>query len=317
MATSEQIKALMKAHFNKQDERFKTISLQIAASEAKKGHIKVAHEYKKIIDDYNLKNSINMEVDDKIKNLVSISLPNLAKRHLIVDEYIEEKLNRIILEYKNVEKLKEYNLLNRRKILLSGPPGTGKTMTASVLASELRLPLYTVQIDKLVTKYMGETSVKLRQIFNLIYQNQGVYLFDEFDAIGTSRDMDNDVGEIRRILNSFLQFIEQDNSQSLIICATNNPQLLDSALFRRFDDVLNYDLPSKITIKKLIENHLGLYPNKDKKIIDNELLVIAEGLSHSEIVNSCEDSIKDSILYDKKLNKKLLEKNIKDKKIQY
>lgn len=317
MATSQQIKGLLKAHFYKQDERFKTIALQIAASEARNGHVKVAQEYKRIIDDYNLRTSINIEVDEKVKNLVNISLPNMPRRHLIVENDIDETIDKILLEYKSIDKLKEYNLSNRRKLLLTGPPGTGKTMTASILASELKLPLYTVEIDKLVTKYMGETSVKLRQIFNLLYQNKGVYLFDEFDAIGTSRDMDNDVGEIRRILNSFLQFIEQDNSESIIVCATNNPQLLDNALFRRFDDVINYNLPTNNVIKQLIEKTIALYPNKEKKLIDERLLKLAEGLSHSDIVNACEDSIKDSILYDEKLSNKSLYENIKIKRVKF
>src|SRR5690606_40096382 len=100
-----------------------------------------------------------------------------------------------------------------RKILLSGPPGTGKTLTASILANELRLPLYTILMDKMVTKFMGETSAKLRQVFDLIEQRQGVYLFDEFDAIGGERSRDNDVGEMRRVLNSFLQFIDRKSTR--------------------------------------------------------------------------------------------------------
>jgi SpoVK/Ycf46/Vps4 family AAA+-type ATPase len=111
-------------------------------------------------------------------------------------------------------------------------------MTASVIASELELPLYTVQVDKLVTKFMGETSARLRQIFDNVEIQQGIYLFDEFDAIGADRTLDNEVGEMRRVLNSFLQFIEQDASDSIIIAATNNQKMLDQALFRRFDDVL-------------------------------------------------------------------------------
>jgi len=111
-------------------------------------------------------------------------------------------------------------------------------MTAKVLAYELKLPLYTIQGDRLVTKFMGETSAKLRQIFDFLQVNLGVFLFDEFDAIGGKRTMENDVGEMRRVLNSFLNFIEQDTSDSIVIAATNNPQLLDQALFRRFDDVL-------------------------------------------------------------------------------
>ena len=125
-------------------------------------------------------------------------------------------------------------------------PGTGKTLTASVLATELKLPLFIVQTDKLISKYMGETGTKLRQVFDAISQDVGIYFFDEFDSIGAERSSDNDVKEMHRVLNLFLQFIEQDTSESIIIAATNSGNLLDQALFRRFDDVLRFDLHSSM-----------------------------------------------------------------------
>ena len=145
---------------------------------------------------------------------------------------------------------------------IPGGFGTGKTMTASVIASELGMTLYIVQMDKLITKYMGETSVKLRQIFDAIQHNVGVYLFDEFDAIGADRGLDNEVGEMRRILNSFLQFIEADSSESIVIAATNNKQMLDRALFRRFDDVLHYGLPTAEEAGMIAESVIGGYDTK-------------------------------------------------------
>jgi len=100
-----------------------------------------------------------------------------------------------------------HGLSPRRKLLLVGPPGTGKTLSASVLASELGIPLFQVRLDGLITKFMGETAAKLRQIFDATSQTRGIYFFDEFDAIGSQRGLTNDVGEIRRVLNSFLQTI--------------------------------------------------------------------------------------------------------------
>jgi SpoVK/Ycf46/Vps4 family AAA+-type ATPase len=178
-----------------------------------------------------------------------------------------------------------------------GPPGTGKTMTTRVLAHELRLPLYTVQVDRLVTKFMGETSAKLRQIFDLIQNEPGVYLFDEFDAIGGERSLENDVGEMRRVLNAFLQFIDQDTSDSVIVVATNNPKLLDRALFRRFDDVLYYELPDEKSRQRLISNILCAY--MVKKFAWKTVLAVSAGLSHAEIDQACRDSIKESILTNK------------------
>jgi SpoVK/Ycf46/Vps4 family AAA+-type ATPase len=217
---------------------------------------------------------------------------------LILPEALKKRIQRVIHEHRQQAKLKNHGLSNRRKILLAGPPGTGKTMTARVLAHELRLTLHTIQVDKLVTRFMGETSAKLRQIFDLIRDEPGVYLFDEFDAIGGDRSLDNDVGEMRRVLNALLQFIEQDVSDSLIVAATNKPALLDRALFRRFDDVLTYAVPDAPARRRLVANVLGAFmgsrPNWKR------ILSASGGLSHAEIDHACRDAIKDVILQDRK-----------------
>lgn len=127
-------------------------------------------------------------------------------------------------------------------------------MTAKVLANALNLNLHSIQMDRLVTKFMGETGAKLRLIFDLIKQENAVYLFDEFDAIDSERSLENDVGEMRRVLGSFLQFIEQDPSDSIIVAATNTPDILDRALFRRFDDVLYYKAPDAQDRIRLLKN---------------------------------------------------------------
>jgi SpoVK/Ycf46/Vps4 family AAA+-type ATPase len=204
---------------------------------------------------------------------------------------------------------------NRRKILIEGPPGTGKTFTASVIASELNLPLYSVQIDKLVTKFMGETSTKLRQIFEEVENNVGVYFFDEFDAIGADRSLDNEVGEMRRILNSFLQFIEQDSSDSIIIAATNNHHLLDQALFRRFDDVLHYQTPSESEIRKIYKYKLSVFQKGFKP--SDELITKSLSLSQAELIRVCEDSIKSSILNDSIITQSELLNLIKERMVIY
>ena len=158
---------------------------------------------------------------------------------------------------------------------------------------------------------MGETSAKLRQIFDLIRDQQGVYLFDEFDAIGGERTLENDVGEMRRVLNALLQFIEQDVSESLIIGATNNPALLDRALFRRFDDILHYGLPDEASRRRLIENVLGCFKGRlGWKSVMNQ----SSGLSQAEIDHACRDSIKEAILGDKvKVETKALVRTLRER----
>jgi len=295
MATADQIKSLIKAHTDGDNEKFKTVVLQIAAYEAKHNHENIARELKKLIEKKPLsKNIIHLNHQNQ---MFATSMPIAHINDLIVSDEITERVTRILQEYNNRHKLETYGMCNRRKILIEGKPGTGKTFTAAVIASELSLPLYTIQMDKLVTKFMGETSTKLRQIFDSIETTTGVYFFDEFDAIGADRSLDNEVGEMRRILNSFLQFIEQDCSDSIIIAATNNSKLLDRALFRRFDDVLHYSMPSNKEIKRLYEYKLGIY--QPDFIASKELIDKSNLLSHAEIIRVCDDAIKSSILSDK------------------
>jgi SpoVK/Ycf46/Vps4 family AAA+-type ATPase len=295
MATAEQIKSLIRSHFNENQERFFTIALQVAAYEAQQGHGALAHDIRDIVDKAREeKGAVILKFPQDMRGLILSERPETPKAALVMPHAQIERIERIIHEYRQQHKLKAHGLSHRRKIMLIGPPGTGKTMSARVLAHELHLPLHTIQVDRLVTKFMGETSAKLRQIFDFIQKEIGVYLFDEFDAIGGERSMDNDVGEMRRVLNSFLQFIEQDKSDSLIIAATNNPKLLDRALFRRFDDILYYASPENEERKKLIQNLLGAFvPSKFPwKLV----LAESENLSHAEIDQACLDAIKDSIL---------------------
>lgn len=293
MATADQIKALVRAHIEGDNSKFKTIVLQIAASEARQGHGTLAQQLKKLVSSVVPQRGTVVSMG-QLNPMVEMSLPKFTLNDLVVNASIRAQLLRVLDEYRNRNKLAQFGLQNRRKILLEGPPGTGKTFTSSILASELRLPLYTVQFDKILTKFMGETSVKLRQLFDYISDNPGVYLFDEFDAIGANRALDNEVGEMRRVLNSFLQFIEDYDSTSLIIAATNNEKLLDHALFRRFDDVLHYSLPDSAEIGEIFLKQLRGY-QKDFEI-SATLVSSSMGLSQAELVRVCQDAIKASIL---------------------
>lgn len=315
MAKADYIVSLIKSHYGSEPDRFTTVALQIAAHEAMLGHNIVANDIKNIIDKAKeTKHKVKIFSSD-LQGLILENVPVVRLSDIIASDDIKSKLNRIISEFVQRDKLRKHNLENRRKILLSGPPGTGKTLSASIIASELNLPLYTILMDKMVTKFMGETSAKFRQVFDLIEKKQGVYLFDEFDAIGGERSRDNDVGEMRRVLNSFLQFIERDNSDSLIIAITNNKQLLDQALFRRFDDVILFNLPSLEEKEALLKNRLSQF---QKKIKFEDLLPKINGLSHAEISLACIDAIKETVLNEKQqMNNELILKAIKDRNAAY
>jgi SpoVK/Ycf46/Vps4 family AAA+-type ATPase len=165
-------------------------------------------------------------------------------------------------------------------------------MTASVLAHELSLPLFTVRLDALMSKYMGETASKVRLVFDAAADKRGVYLFDEFDALGGDR-AGNDVGEARRILNSFLVFLEHASPESLVIASTNHRTILDKALFRRFDLVLTYQLPDATQVGAVIRGRLGTMA---RGLRVTQISEAGVGLSHADLVKAAETAAKGALM---------------------
>ena len=192
----------------------------------------------------------------EIGDLVVASFPEVRLRDLVAPDALRVKLQQIVAEQRQRHTLMEQGFQPVHRLLLEGPPGTGKTMTAAVLAHELDLPLLTIRLDSVFSKYLGETGSKLRVLFDAVASQRAVYLFDEFDALGGDR-AGNDVGEARRILNSFLVFLENASSESIVIASTNHRAILDRALFRRFDMVINYERPTPDEAVTVLKARLG------------------------------------------------------------
>lgn len=304
MTASKHLIALLRSHIDGDNEQFLSVAMQVAAHEARIGHGALAQQLRDLVDEARTRKAIRSkrpvplaQPKGDLAALISASYSDTRLSSMILPEALAERLKRIITEQRQHHRLLEHGLRPRRKILLVGPPGSGKTMTAAALAGELTLPLFTVVFESLITRFMGETASKLRQVFDAMAETRGVYFFDEFDAIGARRAERNDVGEIRRVLNSFLQFLERDDTDSLIIAATNHPELLDPALFRRFDDIIQYDLPDLEILGGILKARLSGFDTKG--IRWKEIIEGSAGLSQAEIARAAEEAAKRAILDDR------------------
>jgi Cdc6-like AAA superfamily ATPase len=303
MASAQQILALVRSHTRGDNERFISIAAQLAEEAEKRGQGRIAAELKQLLAEVGGVSGVIRKSSDPIPlhrprgdlvGLMSVAMPERRLASMVLDPQLLSRLQKIVKEQRQRGKLLARSLEPRRKFLLIGPPGTGKTMSASAIAAELGLPLFTILLDGLITKYMGETASKLRLVFDAMSERRGVYFFDEVDALATSRGADNDVGEARRILNSFLQFLDEEKSNSLIFAATNHPELLDRAFFRRFHSAIEFHPPDRALIRPLLENALAEF---DLDGIDWERVCDeANGLSQAEIALAADDAARDGVL---------------------
>ncbi|MEW5685244.1 MAG: AAA family ATPase [Pseudomonadota bacterium] len=303
MASSKQLIAMIRSHAAGDDERFLAIAGHIASDARKSGHHRMAQEIDTLVG------ALREEAGERrvasrptliaaprgeLASLVRASYPELRLSDVVLADDVEVRLRRIIREHRERGVLAERGLQPRRKLLLSGPPGTGKSMTAAAIAGELGLPLFTVLLDGVITKFMGETAAKLRIVFDAMQGARGVYFFDEVDALATRRGAENDIGEARRMLNSFLQFLDEDSSGSLILAATNHQELLDRAIFRRFEATIRYGLPPADHVRRILTQRL---PQFDLSAVSwVEVATAAEGLSQADLTAAADDAARDAVL---------------------
>ncbi|MFX1384220.1 MAG: AAA family ATPase [Promethearchaeota archaeon] len=208
-------------------------------------------------------------------------------------------MKNIIDEYLDFEVFKTYGLNPKQKILFCGPPGTGKTLSTKILSSILNLPLIYIRFDAIVSSYLGETANNLRKIFNFIDKGEWVVLFDEFDIIGKKRDDPHEHGEIKRIVNNFIQMLDNYMGKSILIAATNHHHLLDIAIWRRFDEIVYFKIPDEKLRILIFEKYTKVF-NKNEDINFNELAKETKEFSPADIAQTCYEAIKKAILKNSK-----------------
>ena len=284
------------------DEQFFTIALQVAAAEARQGHRNMAEGIRQAVEKARGHSGLGQTVTvpfaaprGDLADLIELRSPSYRLDDVVMNGQPRGQIDGLIREQAHRDWLREHGRTPSRRVLFVGPPGSGKTMTAEALAGALKLPLFVIRLEALITRYMGETAAKLRLVFDETAKRRGVYLFDEFDAVGGHRSATNDVAEMRRVLNSFLQFMEEPNAtDSVVAGATNHPALLDHALLRRFDLVLQFEMPSDDQIRSIIKSYLR--PLKYPKLSWKQIVVAGGALSQSELARATETAVKTAIL---------------------
>ena len=302
MSNAKQILAMLRSQAEGDEEQFYSIALQVAAGEARQGHRATAEEIRSAVDAVRAQRGVRASVPisfsrprGDLDNLLDLREARIRLADVVLNMDIKGHLEAVVLQQRRRDWLREHGKTPSRRILFAGPPGSGKTITAEALAGELRLPLFVIRLESLITRFMGETASKLRLVFDEAQRRRGVYLFDEFDAVGSNRLATNDVAEMRRVLNSFLQFMEEPSAtDSVLVAATNHPSLLDRALLRRFDEVLQFEMPTPDEVRAIIKAHLA--PMKYPKLVWKTIETAAEGLSQAEIVHAAEEGVKEAIL---------------------
>ncbi len=304
--STKHLVALLNSHIDGDEEQFLSIALQVAAQEARQGRADEADKLKRLVQKARDRQRGGRPAGGQtpiplarprgeLQGLVESSYPKIALASMVLSDDVRARLMRVVRQQQERAALRDHGQVPTTHMLLVGPPGTGKTMTASALAGELHLPLFTIRLEALFSRYFGETAGKLRLLFDQIAQTRGVYLLDEFDAIGARRGDPNDVGEIRRVLNSVLAFMEEPNTtDSLVLAATNHVEILDEALARRFDEVIEYDLPDRAGARALVERRLGKFKMSARSWPSIEMKL--DGLSQGELVRAADAVVKDAIL---------------------
>lgn len=300
MARADLVKKMFKSYASGQHDAFMEAAQDVILDERKKQHVVLANELTRLLNGAKPSSNYSMDLQPIPKDpekglpLFDIKIPSKKMGDIFITKEQQSDLWGVLREVRQWEILEMYDLRPSQKLLFCGPPGCGKTITAEALASELDLPLLYVRFDGLVSSLLGETASNLSRVFEYASKGEWVVFFDEFDAIGRSRDDNTEHGELKRVVNTFLQLLDRFEGRSLVIAATNFEQSLDPALWRRFDEVFRFEKPNQETILLLITKLLKRHFKKIDLL--REISISLVGFSHADIERICLDAIKRIVL---------------------
>jgi SpoVK/Ycf46/Vps4 family AAA+-type ATPase len=302
VARGDLLKKLFRAYVKANPEDFNRAAQEIILEERKKHHSVLANELTQVLADINgsygsktvWERFPKPPVDpDRGAPLLSVRRPDRLLDELILDPRVASLLDRVTREFREWDVLEAHGLTPSHRLLFCGPPGCGKTATAEALACQIGLPLIYVRFDGVVSSFLGQTAQNLRAVFDYAAQDQWVLFFDEFDAIGRSRDDATEHSEIKRVVNTFLQILDNFRGRCLVIAATNFEQSLDPALWRRFDEILRFERPRPEDVLHLLKWRLG---DSSMQLDLPRHAARLAGLSHAEVERVSFDALKSCFL---------------------
>ncbi|MBF0183423.1 MAG: ATP-binding protein [Magnetococcales bacterium] len=303
MASGQLLRQLIRSGAEGNLEAFKKASEEVIREEREKHHYLLASDLEKIlygrtsVSSQPLVSLVKSVPSDKERGLPLLHIREPLRRmeDLVLSDDNRSLLEEVLQEHHRQEVLKTHGLAPADRLLFCGPPGCGKTLTAEVLASELGLPLAIVRIDSVVSSYLGETAANLRQVLDFVASVPMVALFDEFDALAKERADAADHGELKRVVNAFLQLLDAYHGRSLLVAATNHETILDAAVWRRFDEILLFEPPNLEQLKKLLACKLrGL--RREFDVESNDVIKLFKGMSHADVERVLRRSAKEMVL---------------------
>ena len=295
------IKQMIAAYRDGDDLAFRRAAQAIIEEEEAKRHPALAREMRQLLA-AGAGHAVSVDITpvpnppldpERDMPLADIAPPQRYLRDLVLNGSLNRELELLVLETRRWSEIDAAGLPRRQRLLLHGPPGCGKSSIAEALAGELGRLLVTVRVDAVMSSYLGETASNLRRIFEFAATGPFVVLFDEFDALGKERGDPADHGELRRVVNAFLQLLDRFRGPSLLIAATNHEAVLDYALWRRFDDVLEVPTPTIDDLVRVL--HAGLRANLDLNIIRRAAERL-DGLPHAAAEHVARDTLRAALI---------------------
>jgi SpoVK/Ycf46/Vps4 family AAA+-type ATPase len=304
MANGKILRQLIKAGASGDAAAFRRASEAVIQEERQKQHHLLANDLEQILYGEQLALSTarmkNFPLDipvDKERGLplLEIRQPQRSLEEIVLPNLSIEAIEELLEEHRRQDVLHTYGMQPSGKVIFYGPPGCGKTLAAESIAFELDQLLAVVRLDTLISSYLGETAANLRKIFDFIATNRLIILFDEFDAIGKERSDSGEHGELRRLVNAVLQMMDTYQGKSLILAATNHEKILDSAIWRRFDETIEFPLPNSSQLINILKLKLrGV--RRQFELDDKEILNSFIGLSGADVERVVRRAVKRMIL---------------------